>query len=104
MKRHHLIILKGQVMPCFLEMRHLEEETGEKGFSDRWVVVGVRHWAGGQFYALLQSDTQKLFSDVISRFHTPEVYIVIIAPVRVLFLELIGVVEVKQGQVVPVLV
>ena len=53
MEGHHLVVFEGQVVACFLEVSHLEEEAGEKGLTDRGVVLGVGHLSRGYLNAML---------------------------------------------------
>ena len=48
-----MVVLEGQVVACFLEVSHLEEEAGEKGLTDRRVVLGVGRLSRGDLNAML---------------------------------------------------
>lgn len=56
MEGHHLVVLEGQVVPCFLEVGHLEEEAREKGLADRGVVLGVGRLSRSDLNAMLYRD------------------------------------------------
>ena len=57
MKGHHLVVLEGQVVPCLLEVSHLEEEAGEQGLTDRRVVLGVGRLSLSDLNAMLNRYT-----------------------------------------------
>ena len=82
----HLVILEGEVVAGLLEVRGLEEEAAEEGLADRRVVLLVRHLPRRQLKALLHCDTQQLLSDIVRGLHSSEVDVVVVAPVRILFL------------------
>ena len=86
MNSYHLVVLEGKVMASFLEMCRLQEEPREQCLPDGWVVLGVRHLPRGDLNSLLHSDTQELLSDIVARLHSPEVNVVVVAPVSTLLL------------------
>ena len=56
MEGHHLVVLEGQVVPCLLQVSHLEEEAGEKGLTDRRVVLGVGRLSLSDLNSMLYRD------------------------------------------------
>ena len=56
MEGHHLVVLEGQVVPCFLEVSHLQEEAGKQRLTDRRVVLGVGRLSLGYLNTMLNRD------------------------------------------------
>ena len=56
MEGHNLVVLEGQVVPCFLEVSHLEEEARQQRLTDRWVVLGVGRLSLGDLNTMLNRD------------------------------------------------
>ena len=56
MEGHHLVVLEGQVVACFLEVGHLQEEAREKGLTDRRVVLRVGRLSRGYLNSMLNRD------------------------------------------------
>ena len=56
MEGHHLVVLESQIVPCFLEVSHLQEEAGKQGLTDRRVVLGVGRLSRGYLNAMLNRD------------------------------------------------
>jgi hypothetical protein len=56
MEGHHLVVLEGQVVTCFLEVSHLQEEAGKQRLTDRRVVLGVGRLPLGDLNTMLYCD------------------------------------------------
>ena len=56
MKGHHLVVLEGQIVPCLLEVSHLQEEAGKQRLTDRRVVLVVGRLSLGYLNAMLNRD------------------------------------------------
>jgi hypothetical protein len=56
MKGHHLVVLEGQIVPCLLQVSHLQEEAGKQRLTDRRVVLGVGRLYLGYLNAMLNRD------------------------------------------------